>query len=143
MFKHIAITAAAALSAVGFGAQSAGATTPSGDGWAQEIGNCAEATGMTATDASAGGANVTVASSGRFVAAEVFAGAGSHVTEYLTCVIDAGVASGWLHLVVGQTSDADGMQAITFGSGVTILWSYSSDSNIMLVVATEEPITVS
>ena len=141
MFKRIAITAAVGLGAIGFGAQSAAATTPP-DQWAQEIADCAEATGMTATDASAGGATISVSDSGTFISAEVFGGVGSHVDEYVSCVVQAGRASGWLHAVVGQTSDADGLQALSYGDAWTILWSYDSDSNIMLMVVTSEPVTL-
>jgi hypothetical protein len=140
MLKRIAIIAGIALTVIAIGAQPTVAT--SNEAWAQEIADCAEATGMTDTGASAGGADITVSQNGSFITAEVFAGVGSHVTEYVNCIVEARLAPGWLHAVIGQTSDADGMEAITFGSGVTVLWSYDSDSNVMLIVATDSDITV-
>jgi hypothetical protein len=98
---------------------------------------------MTATSASAGGADILVSEGGRWVSASVFAGVGSHVSTYVECVIGAGVASGWLHNAIDGTSDADGLQALSYADGTTIMWSYDSDSNIMTMIVTTEGVTIS
>ena len=140
MFKRIAMIAASLFSAIGFGVDAGAAAPP--DAWAQEIADCADATGMTATGVSGGGAEIVVSQTGRFIFAELFAGLGSRVEEYMGCIIDAGRAPGWFAAVIGQTSDADGLQAVTFGGEWTILWSYDSDDNVVLVVVTTDPVTL-
>jgi hypothetical protein len=81
---------------------------------------------MTATGASAGGADLTVSQAGSLITAEVFAGADSHVNEYISCIVNAGRAPGWFGSVVGQTSDADGLQAPTFGGGAWTILSWAT-----------------
>jgi hypothetical protein len=59
-----------------------------------------------------------------------------------SCMTIPELTPAWLFDVMSQTADIDGVQAITFENGLTVLWSYDSDNSELFLVVTEEQVEV-
>jgi hypothetical protein len=113
--------------------------------WTDELERCARQEGITTLEHSEGGADIVVANNGTFVTAEISDELVLGVAQYISCMIDAGVVPGWFFAVMDQTSDSDGLQALSFGVRYsedianTVLWSYdTADATTLIIVTTSE-----